>query len=137
MAQKGVKPPKSDQPAPSAIDVEDQVPLSEETEQETLLKKGLTSVEMREAFEELRVQHPEVSIRKIENRDTHALVSLEVPAGTAEAAERTLVSLWETKLLVAQVASRFLERDWTIEKIASAAAAAGVSVDTGDKKVED
>jgi hypothetical protein len=29
MAEKGVTPPKSDQPAPSAIDVEDQVPLSE------------------------------------------------------------------------------------------------------------
>ena len=32
MAEKGVTPPKSDQTAPSAIDVEDQVPLSEGTE---------------------------------------------------------------------------------------------------------
>jgi hypothetical protein len=30
MEEKGVKPPKSDQAAPSAIDVEDQVPLSDE-----------------------------------------------------------------------------------------------------------
>jgi hypothetical protein len=29
MEQKGVRPPKSDQPALSAIDVEDQVPLSD------------------------------------------------------------------------------------------------------------
>lgn len=35
MAEKGVVPPKSDQAAPSAIDVEDQVPLSESEDVET------------------------------------------------------------------------------------------------------
>jgi hypothetical protein len=35
MAEKGVIPPKSDQAAPSAIDVQDQVPLSESADLET------------------------------------------------------------------------------------------------------
>ena len=34
MQEKGVKPPKSDQPAPSAIDIEDEVPLSESADAE-------------------------------------------------------------------------------------------------------
>ena len=34
MKEKGVSPPKSDQPAPSAIDIEDQVPLSESSDLE-------------------------------------------------------------------------------------------------------
>lgn len=34
MAEKDVRPPKSDQPAPSATDVEDQVPLSYESDEE-------------------------------------------------------------------------------------------------------
>ncbi len=106
-------------------------------EMEVLLKKGLSREAMREAFVELQTQHPEVSIRKFENREEHVLVSLDVPAGTAEAAvERTLVSSWEVKLLLAESKIGMLEaHNRDITQIALAAAAAGVQI--GDRKMED
>ncbi len=108
-------------------------------EMEILLKKGLAPAAMREAFRELRENHPEVTLRKFEERGSHVLVSLDVPTGAAEAdVERTLVSGWELRFRIADAEKRLLEaHNRDIREMALAAAAAGVSVQVGDNKVED
>lgn len=106
---------------------------------ELLLKKGLTPEAMREAFRELREQHPDVSIRKVEDRDSHVLVSLDVPEGTREAdVDRLVVSRWEMQLRIAEEKNKLLtDHSRTVTELAMAAVAAGVSVRVGGTDMQD
>lgn len=110
-------------------------------EMEILLKKGLSPSAMREAFAELREKHPDVNIRKIEDRDTHVLVGLDVPYGTDAAdVDRVLVSKWELQFRIAEAEKKQIEaHNRDIKEMFLAAAVAGpapVTVQVGDRKME-
>jgi uncharacterized protein YjbI with pentapeptide repeats len=108
-------------------------------EMEILLRKGLSPAAMREAFRELQEQHPGVHITKFEDRGSHVLAGLGLPPGADEASvERTLISSFEARFLVATAEKRLLlEHNQVLKEMALAATAAGVTVQVGDKLVED
>ena len=108
-------------------------------EMEILLAKGLSSKAMREAFDELRAQHPEAEVRKFENRENHVVVGVAYPSGTDEGSvERTLRGSWEAKLMIAAAENKLLESHYRdMKEVALAAAASAQSVQIGDQFVED